>query len=95
MKRIILPLILCAIFATYLYADLNPFAYGLSSSLSLDDATLTVNYSLKPHKVFIFDKKNKENAVETHTDKKEKKDFFLYASVGVGFCALIWLANLL
>ena len=46
MKRIILPLILCAIFATYLYADLNPFAYGLSSSLSLDDATLTVNYSL-------------------------------------------------
>ena len=46
MKRIILPLILCAIFATYLYADLNPYAYGLSSSLSQDETTLTVNYSL-------------------------------------------------
>lgn len=46
MKRIILSLILCAIFATYLYADLNPYAYGLSSSLSQDETTLTIKYSL-------------------------------------------------
>ena len=33
-------------FSALSFAALNPYAYGLSSSLSLDETTLTINYSL-------------------------------------------------
>jgi hypothetical protein len=34
------------LFSAVSFAALNPFAYALSSHLSLDQKTLTVNYSL-------------------------------------------------
>ena len=47
MKKLLLSIIFALIsFTTTLAVDLNPFAYGLSSSLSDDQSTLTVNYKL-------------------------------------------------
>lgn len=47
MKRTFLSLIFCTVLViSNSYAALNPYAYGLSSQLSDDKTTLTVNYSL-------------------------------------------------
>ena len=45
MKKITLCLV-AMFFSALSFAALNPYAYGLSSELSLDESTLTVNYSL-------------------------------------------------
>ena len=45
MKKITLFLV-ATLFSALSFAALNPYAYGLSSELSLDESTLTVNYSL-------------------------------------------------
>ena len=45
MKKITLFLV-AALFSALSFAALNPYAYGLSSTLSADQTTLTVNYSL-------------------------------------------------
>ena len=45
MKKITL-LLVAAMFSALSFAALNPFAYGLSSSLNADQTELTVNYSL-------------------------------------------------
>ena len=44
--------------------------------------------------LFFFDKRTEEKQT-LGTDKKEKKDFFLFASVGIGICGLTWFLNLL
>lgn len=45
MKKITL-FLFATLFSALSFAALNPYAYGLSSELSLDESTLTVNYSL-------------------------------------------------
>ena len=45
MKKLTLFLV-AMLFSTLSFAALNPYAYGLKSDLSLDESTLTVNYSL-------------------------------------------------
>ncbi len=45
MKKITL-FFVAMLFSALSFAELNPYAYGLSSSLSADQTTLTVNYSL-------------------------------------------------
>ena len=45
MKKFTLFLV-AMLFSAFSFAALNPYAYGLSSQLSADEATLTVNYSL-------------------------------------------------
>ena len=45
MKKLTLFLV-AMLFSTLSFAELNPFAYGLTSSLNPDQTTLTVNYSL-------------------------------------------------
>ena len=45
MKKLTLFLV-ATLFSALSFAALNPYAYGLSSELSLDESTLTVNYSL-------------------------------------------------
>ena len=45
MKKFTLFLV-AILFSALSFAALNPYAYGLSSELSLDETTLTVNYSL-------------------------------------------------
>ena len=45
MKKITL-FLFASLFSALSFAALNPYAYGLSSELSLDESTLTVNYSL-------------------------------------------------
>ena len=45
MKKLTLFLV-AMLFSTLSFAELNPYAYGLSSELSADKTTLTVNYSL-------------------------------------------------
>ena len=45
MKKLTL-FLLATLFSALSFAALNPYAYGLKSDLSLDESTLTVNYSL-------------------------------------------------
>ena len=47
MKKLLLSIIFALITSVTVFAaQLNPFAYGLSSTLSADQSTLTVHYSL-------------------------------------------------
>ena len=75
MKKILLSIVFALISLVTAYAaQLNPFAYGLSSSLSADQKTLTVRYSLNATAtgvdVVVY---NGENAVKTvSSDYKSK-----------------------
>ncbi|MBR2340924.1 MAG: CPBP family intramembrane metalloprotease [Clostridia bacterium] len=44
--------------------------------------------------LFFFDKKDLKESVTNCAKKKDWKDFFLFASIGIAVCALTWLVNL-
>ena len=76
MKKFTLFLV-AMLFSALSFAELNPYAYGLSSELSLDESTLTVNYSLNADaigvNIVILDD---ETVVETITcDGKTKGSY--------------------